>query len=187
MLDPEKDWIDAFAALKPADVSITGIMNLADVIEKLTNKVEPNMPGATVTPGIFKFNKAIFIAQLMSLVPTPVPDWIPKVAGAWSAACMGGIITPGCVMAPSVWLVSSSDIMTIPTAAATIPTIAAGQAMIVSMMSGVPGLMAVDAKSAKEMFARSFFAAVSVFTFSLIGIAGTPILPVPLPMVVPAK
>ena len=187
MLDPEKDWIDAFAALKPADASIVGIMNLADVVERLTNKVEPNMPGATVTPGIFKFNKAVFIAQLMVLIPTPLPDWIPKVAGAWSAGCMGGIITPGCVAAPLVWLVSSSDVNTLPVAVVTIPTIAVGQALIVSMMAGVPGLMAVDAKSAQDMFARSFFAAVSAFTFSLIGIAGTPITPVTLPVVVPAK
>lgn len=188
MLDPVSTWIDEFNKIPPASTSIMGIINLADTVEKLTNKVEPNAPMAdSVLPGIFKFNKATFIAQLLSLTPTPAPDWIPKVAAAWSAACMSGVVTPGKVTISSMWLVSTSDVSTVPAAAATIPTIAAGQALIISTMSAVPALMSIDPKTAQETFARSFHAAVSAFTFVLIGIAGTPITPVPLPITVPAK
>jgi hypothetical protein len=188
MLDPESVWVDEFKKIPPATTPIEGITNLANVIEKLTNKVEPNAPMAdAVLPGIFIWNKAIFITQMLALIPTQMPDWIPKVAAAWAAACMGGIVAPGKVTASSVWQVSVVDSLTVPAAAATIPTIAVGQALIISMMATVPGLMSVDAKSAQEMFAKSFRAAVGAFTFVLIGISGTPITPVPLPITVPAK
>jgi hypothetical protein len=188
MLDPVSIWVDEFKKLPPASTPIQGIINLADVIEKLTNKVDPNMPTAdAVLPGIFKWNKPVFVTQMLLLVPTQTPDWIPKVASAWAAACMSGIVTPGKVTASSIWQVSVTDSTTIPAAAATIPTIAVGQAAIISMMSTVPAIMAVDPKSAQEMFAKSFRAAVAAFTFVLIGISGTPISPVPLPITFPAR
>lgn len=187
MLDPESAWVDEFKKLKPEDVSIKGIMNLADAIEKLTNKVEPNVPGGTASPGVFKWNKAIFIAQASALVPTPAPDWTAKLAGAWSAACTAGIITPGLVSAPSLWTVSSVDINTLPTAAATIPTIAAGQAIMLGMLASVPASMSSAPEKAPETIAKAFRSAVMAFTFTLIGISGSPASPVPLPVVAPAK
>ena len=187
MLDPQNVWVDEFKKIAPASTPIMGIVNLADTIEKLTNKVEPNFPAAdNVSPGIFKWNKALFIAQMLSLVPTPAPDWVPKVANAWMAACMGGIVTPGTVTASSLWAASTKDVQTLPAAAGTIPTIAIGQAAIISSMVTIPALMAVNPAQAQEMFAKSFFLAVSAFTFILIGLApGTP--PIPVPMTVPAR
>lgn len=188
MLDPVDVWVDEFKKLPPASTPIQGIINLADVIEKLTNKVDPNVPMAdAVLPGIFKWNKPVFVTQMLLLIPTQTPDWIPKVAAAWAAACMGGIVTSSKVTASSLWQVSSSDVLTVPAAAATIPTIAAGQALIISMMSAVPALMTVNATAAQEMFAKSFRAAVASFTFVLIGISGTPVSPVTLPITVPAQ
>lgn len=187
MLDPESAWVDEFKKLKPADVSIDGVMKLADVIEKLTNKVEPNVPGGTVTPGFFKWNKAIFIAQASALTPTPAPDWVSKLASAWAAACTAGIITPGSVSAPSIWTVSSVDVQTLPTAAATIPTISAGQALMVGLLSTVPASMPSTPEKAPETIAKAFRTALTAFTFNLIGISGSPTTPVPLPVVAPAK
>jgi len=187
MLDPQDTWVDEFKKISPADTPIMGIINLADVIEKLTNKVEPNFPAAdSILPGIFKWNKALFVAQMLSLVPTQAPDWIPKVANAWMAASMGGIITPGTVTAASIWGQSTSDILTVPAAATTIPTIAVGQAAIITTLSAIPALTAVNPQQAQELFAKSFFLAVSAFSFILIGLApGIP--PIPVPMPVPAR
>lgn len=188
MIDGDSVWIDKFKKIPPASTPIEGIINLANAIEGLTNKVEPNFPAADeILPGVFTWNKAIFITQMMQLVPTQGPDWIPKVASAWSAACMGGIIAPGKITASALWLVSGSDTLTVPVAAATVPTIAIGQALIISMMSSVPAMMSINAPSAQEMFAKSFRAAVLGFTFTFIGIAGTPLSPVPLPITVPAQ
>ncbi len=187
MLDPEQTWVDEFKKLKPATTPIEGIVSLANVIEKLTNKVEPNIPGGQAQPGIFKWNKAAFIAQMMTLTPTQTPDWIPKVANAWSMACNTGIITPALVTAPSFWTVSSKDVNTLPIVPATVPTVVAGQAALIGVLSAVPAQVMADATKSPEMYAKAFRAAVSAFVFILIGISGTQISPVPLPVPVPAK
>lgn len=187
MLDPESDWVDAFSKLKPQSTAVQGIMQLADVIEKLTNKVEPNLPGATVSPGIFTWNKAVFVAQALALVPTPGPTWIPVLASAWSAACTASIIKPGMVSAPSIWQVSTVDTLTLPLAAATIPTIAAGQ----GILSGLLQLVPLDMQSKPDMapgdMGKAFRTATLGFVFTLIGISGTPISPVPTPIPAPAQ
>lgn len=181
MLDPESTWVDEFKKLKPASTPIAGITALADVIEKLTNKVDPKIPGGMAQPGIFKWNKAIFIAQMLTQQPTQGPDWVAKMAGAWSAACNAGVITPGLVTA-SIWTVSSKDTLTVPLVPATIPTVAAGQAAIMGILSTMPAVMAADPEGGPEVFGKAFFAGVSAFTFILIGIAGTPVSPVPTPV-----
>lgn len=181
MLDPEGTWIDEFKKLKPATSIVEGIQNLADVIEKLTNKVDPLLPGATIAPGIFQWNKPLFVVQALALVPTPGPTWIPQLAAAWAAACTAGIITPGLVTDP-IWTVSSVDTLTVPSAAATIPTIAAGQAAIAGILSACPPLMSTNPAQSPETMAKAFRAGVLAFTFILIGIAGTPISPVPTPI-----
>lgn len=188
MLDAESAWVDAFKALKPAKASAEGVAKLADTLEKLMNKVEPNVPGATVAPGFFTWNKAAFIAQASALTPTPGPDWGPKLASAWAAACTAGQVKPGSVTAPSIWAVSSSDINTIPAAAATIPTIAAGQVLVMAGLSSVSGLMTSSAEKAPETIAKAFRSGVMAFTFNLLGVGGTPASPVPVPVLgVPAK
>lgn len=187
MLDPEQTWIDEFKKIPPAKTAIEGITNLADVIEKLTNKVEPNVPGGQGQPGIFQWNKATFIAQMMALVPTQAPDWIPKVANAWMAACSTGIITPATVTAPSLWAVSTKDVNTLPAVPATVPTVATGQAAIIGILSAVPAQVMADATKSPELYAKAFRAGVSAFVFTLIGIAGTPPSPVPTPVPAPAK
>lgn len=188
MLDPESAWIDKFKKMKPADTPIQGIQQLADTIEGLINKVEPNLPGATISPGIFTWNKPIFIAQALALAPTPGPTWIPTLASAWTAACSASIIKPGTVNDPSLWQVSTVDTLTLPVAAATITTISAAQAVLSGLLQLVPVAMAANQPGkAPENMAKAFRAATLTFMFTLIGIAGTPISPVPTPVPVPAQ
>jgi hypothetical protein len=182
MLDPEPIWVLEFKKLSPQQTGIQGFTKMAEVIEKLTNKVDPSVPGGTATPGIFKWNKAAFIAQVATLAPTATPEWANTMSNAWAAACTSGVITPGLVSAPSLWLVSSVDVNTLPAAATTVPTITVGQALLLSGLLTVPGLMSTNPAMAPEAFAKAFRAAVAAFTFNLIGIAGTPASPVPLPV-----
>ena len=187
MLDPESAWIDEFKKLKPASSAAAGIANLASAIEKLTNKVEPKVPGGVVSPGIFKWNKAAFIAKAMSLAPTPGPEWGVTLAGAWAAGCNTGVITPGLVTASSIWAVSQADINTLPATAATVPTVALGQAAIISILATMPAVMASTPEKGIELQAKAFRAGVLAFTFVLTGLAGTPPTPVPLSLTVPAN
>jgi len=187
MLDSESAWVDEFKKLKPADTPIGGITALADVIEKLTNKVDAMVPGGQSTPGIFKWNKAAFVAQMLTQQPTQGPDWIAKMAGAWQTACNSGVITPGTVTASSTWAVSSLDVNTLPIVPATVPTVAVGYAAIIGILSGIPAVVASNPEKGPELFAKAFRAGVSAFTFVLIGVAGTPVSPVPLPIVATAQ
>ena len=187
MLDPENIWVMEFKKLPPANTPVEGVKNLADLIEKLTNKVDPLVPGGQASPGVFKWNKASFIAQMMALVPTQGPEWAQKVSAAWFAGCSTGIITPGLVSAPSSWQVSSVDLNTLPTVPATVPTVAAGKAAIEGILASVPGIMSANPSQSPEMFAKAFFAGVKAFTFVLIGISGTPASPVPLPITATAQ
>ena len=186
MLDPDSTWADEFKKMKPQKTSIQGVMQLADTIEKLINKVEPNMPGAAVSPGFFKWNKAIFIAQASALVPTPGPSWIPILTGAWTAACSASVITPGLVSNPSVWQVSSVDALTLPIGAATIPTISLGQGIMSALLQLVPLDMQTKPEKAPEDMAKAIRAGVLAFVFTLIGISGTVLSPVPTPIPAPA-
>lgn len=187
VLDPESTWIDKFKALKPQNTAVQGIQQLADTIEALINKVEPNLPGATVQSGIFQWNKAAFIAQALSLTPSPGQTWIPILAGAWTAGCSAAVITPGLVTDATLWAVSTSDTLTLPSAAATIPTISAGSSILQALLQAVPASIASTPEKAPENMAKAFRAATLAFVFTLIGIAGTPISPVPTPVPAPAQ
>lgn len=187
MLDPEQKWIDEFKKLGPATTPIEGITNLATCIEKLTNKVEPAVPGGQASPGVFTWNPAPFIAQMLAATPTQGPEWIIKIANAWLAGCMAGVITPALVTAPSMWQVSTKDVNTLPAVPTTVPTVAAGQAAIQAILATVAAQTASDPTKSPEIFAKAFRAGVSAFTFVLIGISGTPISPVPLPVTAKAQ
>jgi hypothetical protein len=184
MIDPEGTWIDKFSKLPPANSGIEGITNLANIIEELTNKVEPDVPGATVSPGMFKWNKGAFIARAMALVPTMGPEWANTLAEAWQLGCMGAIITPGTVSNPSVWTASTVDVNTVPVAATTVPTIAVGQALVLAGLMTIPAMMQGDPKKSTEVMAKAFRAGVMAFTFVLIGLVLAS--PIPLPLTVPA-
>jgi len=62
-----------------------------------------------------------------------------------------------------------------------------GQAQIISILSTMPAVMQADPEGGPEVFAKAFRAGVSAFTFALIGLAGAPPAPVPLPLVGKAK
>jgi hypothetical protein len=187
MLDPEQVWVLEFKKLPPASTAAEGLANLANTIEKLTNKVEPVVPGGTASPGVFQWNKAAFISQVASLTPTAGSEWIQKISNAWFAGCSSGIITPGLVSAPSLWPVSSTDVNTLPSVPSTVPTVTAGKAALEGLMAAMPALMSTNPAQAPEMFAKAFYAGVKAFTFVLIGIAGSPGTPVPLPVTATAK
>lgn len=187
-LDPLGTWDSEFEdKLKPVSLQPLALLNLAQVVGALTDKVQCNAPPpASATQGIFKFNQATFIAQLLSLLPTVGPEWAQKVALAWTTACSSSIITPGTVTNPTVWTASTVDAVTVPAAAATIPTIAAGQALVLAGVLASSTAL-VDANLARKLFAGGFRAGAGAFTFIVIGLVNaSPAPPVPTPLVFPA-
>jgi len=187
MLDPEQTWIDEFKKLPPAKTPIEGITAQADLIEKLTNKVDPLVPDGQASPGVFQWNKALFVSQMMLLVPTQGAEWVQAVSAAWFAGCSGAVITPGLVNAPSLWPVSMVDANTLPSAAVTVATLSAGKEMVTATLNLMPDIMSSTPDKGPELFAKAFRNGVMAFTFTLIGIAGTPVSPVPLPVVATAQ
>jgi hypothetical protein len=186
MLDPESTWVDRFKKLPPARTPLEGITNLANLIEELTNKVDADLPGSQVSPGIFKWNKQIFITLMLQLKPTQGDDWIEKVSNAWMSGCSSGIITPGTVTSPQ-WAVSNTDVNTAPSVPATVPTVAAGKAAVASILGQVRAMVSLSPEKSPDLYGKAFRAGIAAFTFTLIGISGSPSSPVPLTLTAKAK
>jgi xanthine/uracil/vitamin C permease (AzgA family) len=115
------------------------------------------------------------------------PTWAITLGDAWQLGCIGAVVTPGLVSNPSAWTASTVDVNTVPTAAVTIPTIAAGQALVLSGLLTMPTIMQSDPKKSPEAMAKAFRSGVMAFTFVLIGLVLMPpsAPPVPLPITAP--
>lgn len=160
--------------LSPSDNATTAWQAFAAVIGAYSNQVQAGPLGA---PGILTFSDALFATQLLALSPVDDSSWASAMADAWEVAMLASVITPGTVSDPSTWLVSIVDVNTLPTAAASIPNLSAAKATLVS------GLLAATAEDDPPgPMADAFHAAISSLTFLTVGIGGTPISPVPIPV-----
>jgi len=189
MLDPLSTWTSTLKALPSVDSQSTGAQNFAQALGDLMNKVQG---GATGSPGIFAFAVPIMKAQLMTLTPTGGPEWATKLATGWQTACTASIITPGTVSNPA-WTASGVDVLTLPTAAATITTISAAGAALSSSLSAVAQIFQAsnpdpgEVANAPEKMAKAFRDATLLFQFTCIGLVlAPPAPPFPLPLPVSA-
>jgi hypothetical protein len=143
-IDPEQVWIDAFAALAPQKGPMWA-QPMADAVDaRVTGKVALNGLTGSVT---FTFNKAVFMAQLMALTPTPdAAAGMMGFANAWGAAMLAStlVVAPGSFFpapAPAtLWSVVFATVID----GASIET--AKQALVAELMAVAP---AKDAKESK--------------------------------------
>ena len=179
MLDPLSTWKDRLLQMKPTSTPIDGVTNLANFLNEMMNKVQ----AIGGHQGIFTFNKALFLATLTpTLVPTGSASvWSAAVATAWQTAVAASIITPATVSNPA-WLISSVDIMTLPIGASTIVTLSAASMSLKSALASSQSTFSGNVSSGQEAFAKAFRDATLMFQFLCIGIGGTPISPVPIPL-----
>jgi len=186
MLDPLDTWSNKLKDLQPNDVAIIALNNFTAAIGELMNKVQPQVAPPFIYSGqIFTFNSAIMTTQLLTLLPTQGPDWIDKMVNAWLMACQASAITPSTVTNATIWTASTTDVNTLSSAAATIPTISVGAAILKA------GLLASsidlsDADASRRKFADAFRSATLAFSFTLIGLAAATPSPIPVPIVLPA-
>ena len=115
-------------ALSPTPIPLAGVTSFVGVISAFMDQVQG---GSTGTPGIFLLNGDILIPLLVAMPPVPDNSWIEVFATAMETAITASTITPGTVINPA-WVSSGVDVATLPSAAATITTIAAAKSTLVT-------------------------------------------------------
>jgi hypothetical protein len=178
-LDPPDKWVKRLLEMKQSSSSATGAKELGDFYSEMADKVQ----GVGGRPGIFKFNKAVFAAQLSSGFgpEASAPKWANSVATAWLAAVNASTITPATVP-NSAWTASSVDVQTAPTAAATIITANAAKAQLQAGLIASSNAFKSGSDEGMEQFAKAFHDATKSFVFLTVGLVATPASPVPLPI-----
>jgi hypothetical protein len=165
-------------SLPPAQDAITGGTNFANAIGDYLGQVQA---GPTGSPGILTFNASIFGSLTAAMPPDPTGKaWPSLMASNFQTAMLASIINPGTVVNPS-WIISQVDILTAPSAAATIITLPLAVVELTTQLSNVKA----DA-TAPLPIAKAFDAAIQQFQFLCIGLtfAGSP---TPLPLTFGAR
>ena len=173
MLPSASSLKDQLKALQPTQNAVQGITDFVTVISSFTNQVQA---GPTGTPGILTFGNAAMVSIMMTMQPVKDNSWIPNFANAWAAGLLAGICTPGTVTDPA-WIGSVVDIMTLPSATATIPNISAAKAALMSELANVG-----PTDDAPLPLATAIRNATLQLQFLCIGLGPQPaLLPIPLP------
>jgi hypothetical protein len=179
MLADLQAWQDRLMQMSPAKDPISGALNLANFCGDMIDNVQAS-GGHT---GIFKFNRPLFTATLAaSFAPTASPSvWATEISVAWQAAVSASIITPGTVTNPA-WLISFVDVNTLPIGASTIITLSIATNTLKNALVTSQSTFTNSVPDGSKAFAKAFRDATLMFKFLCIGIAGTPVSPVPLPL-----
>lgn len=161
-------------ALAPSDDKAAAMDALAAVVGAYMNQVQAGPLGA---PGILTFDEATFSSQLQALAPVGDDSWIAGFAAAWEAAVLASTIAISTVTDSTSWPVSITDTLTVTDPSTTITTIATAKSTLES------GLAASTAdNNPPEPMAQAIHDATLAFSFNTIGLGGTPISPVPVPV-----
>lgn len=174
MLDPASVLSANLKALAPSPIPIVGATNFVNTVCDYMEKVQAGSGGS---PGILTMNRPIFISMMTSMLPVPDLSWVPNFVAAWLEAVSTGVITPGTVSNP-VWIGSGGfDTNTLPSAAATITTLAAAATSLQSSLLSI-----VPDPTSPLPLANAINAATLEFTFLCIGLASPPAFtPIPIP------
>lgn len=174
MLDGIEALRSKFLAMPEAYTSIEGATHFVNIIGDYFDKVQA---GPTGSPGIFTYTRPPVIAAIMALQPVADNSWIPQFANAIHLGSLAGILVPGTVTLPAVWLVSVTDIVSPPV----IITLGAALSVLMGELGDVTSLDDPPRKLAKAIHDY-----ISAFIFLCTGLGGTIISPVPIPVPIPA-
>lgn len=143
---------------------------------KIANYIALASGGPTGAPGIITFNQAIFANLVAAMPPDPTPSWGLLMASNFQTALMASIVTPGTVVDPT-WTASGVDILTLPAAAASIPTISLAFASLSADLPQVKANM-----QAPMPLANAFDKAIKQLTVICIGLTLVGPVPTPTPL-----
>jgi len=174
MLPPSATLSAAIAAIPPSTNKNQGVESLVSAISAHVNQVQA---GANGTPGIFTLANAAMEDVIKDMEPVADNSWVYNFADAFEAGVVSGVITPSTVTDPT-WTGSGSlDVNTLPSASATITTIADAKAQLISDL-----LLVAAGNTAPLPVADALHQAVLKFTFNCIGLGSPPAFPpIPLP------
>jgi hypothetical protein len=153
--------------------AVAGVTAFVNVIATFTNQVQAGSAG---TSGIFTFGNAAMISILLTQQPVSDNSWAPKFANAWQAGILAGTIAPRTVT-NAKWLVSDVDTLTVASPAVTITNVSAAKAALEA------SLLSITATPDSPLpLATAIRNATLSFTFNCIGIGGTILTPVTIPL-----
>jgi len=176
MLPPAQILANEILALPAAPVPLVGITNFVGLLTTYMANVQG---GPTGLPGIFLLNSALVIAAMSAMQPVADNSWINSFADAMEAGILAAIITPGTVSEPAIWLLSVVDVATLPLGAATITTIPAAKAKLISDLTSITA-----SNNPPLPFAQAIYDMTLEFVFNCIGLT---LLSVPVPFPVSAE
>lgn len=170
-----------YEKLKACPPEKTGEAGFANVSRAIGEYMSGIQGGPTGSSGIITFNEEIFGTLCATLPPDTSGDAFPaKMASFWLNAVLASVIRPGTVQSPT-WISSGADILTAPSAAASIPTLSVAVNILETGIKKVKG-----DKRPPQAMAQAFHDACMALSFLCIGIGPPPALP-PIPLVVSAK
>ena len=170
---PSVDSLSAnILALTPTTDAMAGMTSFTGVIADFMANVQA---GPTGSPGIFALAQSMVIPALAALPPVANSSWISGFADALEAGINAAIITPGTASNPAL-TTSGVDVATLPTGAATITTISAAKAVLMSdLMNATAG------NNPAVPFAQAISDCTLAFVFNCIGL-GPGSSPIPIPL-----
>lgn len=165
-------------ALSPTTNQVQGVTDFVNVVANFTNQVQAGSGG---TPGILIFGNTAMISILLTQVPVSDNSWISTFVNAWQAGITTSVITPSTVT-NAAWTGSGNkDTNTSPSAATTIPTIAAAAAVLTAQLANV-----VPDSTAPLALAQALSDATLALSFICIGLGPGPSF-TPIPITFPAQ
>jgi hypothetical protein len=161
-------------SLPPVEDPVSGALGFAG---KIGNYIALASGGPTGSPGIITFATPLFANLVSAMPPDPTgAAWGLLMASNFQTALLASIVTPGTVVDPT-WTASGVDILTLPSAAASIPTIPLAFA---SLSSDLPNVKA-DMQAPMPL-ANAFDKAIKQLQVICIGLALVGVAPVPVPL-----
>lgn len=183
-LEPLSAWVTRLLENFNVDSASAGAWNLANFYGDKADFVQAQ--GGSV--GIFTFNRALFVSELLAIGFEPTGDisWANRIATAWRNAVAGSSITAGTVTHPA-WTQSVVDNLTAGTGGAVIVTLSDAKDTLENNLTNVGNkyisseITSVAQNNVQiEAFAKAWRDATLVFNFECIGEKVTPPKPVPI-------
>lgn len=160
-------------ALPKTTDKMAGMTGFTRVIADFMDQVQASSEGSV---GIFALAQSIVIPLLAALPLVADNSWIPGFADALEAGIINAIITPSTVTDRAWGGSAFRDTLTLPTGAATITTISAAKAILISELAS-----ATYSNNPPVPFAQAIMDCTLAFIFNCIGL-GPSLTPVPIPM-----
>ena len=182
-IDPESSWIDTVNNIEPVTAPPAGVKNIVDAIDAAVSS-KAGLQGLVGSPPQFTFQKAIMLAQMLALAPSPDPV-IPAtlISQAWLAAATASIM----IVSPGTAVGAAAPPTMFSVVIATIvdpPSLVLAQTALMADLISVMSTPVDDYKDSD--FGPAFRRAFLSLTYTVTGLDSTPTPAGPLPLIAAA-